>query len=140
MEDSQTARLDEVEQELVQLLSLRADDLQILTSRQDQLLQSHYHSLNSVLQTARLHFDRLKTKPLPLDPQDIRDHWLERQNLKRLWGHCEEQKQKQIQQQVRVKDISNNIPDALNDQNRILTNNYFKFNISNTSLSELSLN
>lgn len=152
MEDSQTTRLDEVEQELVHILSIRADDLQIFTSRQDQLLQSHYHSLNSVLQTARLHFDRLKIKPLPPDPQEIRERWVERQNLKLLWGYCEEQKQFLINN---TNNNSNNIDTSTNNTNisndqfthkfqtpnqKMLNNNYFDFNNSNTSLSDLSLN
>ena len=150
MEDLQTTRLDEVEQELVHILSIRADDLQIFTSRQDQLLQSHYHSLNSALQTARLHFDRLKIKPLPPDPQEIREQWVERQNLKLLWGYCEEQKQFLINNtnnngsncnNVDSKNTNNDLKHKFQTPNqKMLNNNYFDFNNSNTSLSDLSLN
>ena len=95
MEDSLTFRLDEVEQELVRLLSLRSDDLKIFSSRQDQLLQSQYHSLSSALQTAQGQLDRLKATKILEERREINERWLERQNLKRFWVFCEEvQRQK----------------------------------------------
>lgn len=96
MEDSLTIRLDEVEQELVRLLSLRSDDLQIFSTRQDQLLQSHYHSLTSALQTAQGQLEKLKNAANVLElRKEINERWLERQNLKKIWIYCEEiQRQK----------------------------------------------
>lgn len=88
MEDSLNLRFDEVEQELIRLLSLRADDLQLFSARQDQLIQSHYHSLASTLQTAHSQLKLVKT--VVGNQQEIRERWVERQNLKKFWVYCEE--------------------------------------------------
>ena len=104
MDDSDplTSRLDEVEQELIRLLSTRSDDLQLFTSRQDQLLQSHFHSLTSAFDTAQIRLINL-VKQTCRDYQSLEDfvaeveaRHLERQNLKRLLCYCEEQKRKFI--------------------------------------------
>lgn len=91
-ESSLSTRLDEVEQELVRLLSLRADDLQIFSSRQDQLIQSHYHSISSSLLTAQKQLQIL-TSSSGLDEsarKEIRGRWIERRNLKHFLVFCEE--------------------------------------------------
>jgi hypothetical protein len=89
MEESLTTRLDEVEQELVGKLSLRSDDLQLFTARQDQLLQSHYHSMSAALKTAQAQLDRIGGIP---HVEDVKEMWIERQNLKKFWLYCEEQR------------------------------------------------
>ena len=100
MEESLSTRLDEIEQELVRLLSLRSDDLQIFSSRQDQLLQSHYHSLSSALETAQNQLQKLTATTELTEPirREIRERWIERRNLKRFWVFCEE-----IQRQGKLK-------------------------------------
>lgn len=95
MEDSLTVRFDEVEQELIKLLSQRADDLQLFSSRQDQLLQSHYHSLMAALETCESQVKQLKSA-IPFDLKEINERWTERQNLKRFWVYCEEQQRKAL--------------------------------------------
>ena len=95
MEDSLTIRLDEVEQEIVRILSLRSDNLQIFSSRQDQILQSHYHSLSSTLQTAQVHLEKVKVPVSGFsDKTEVNERWNERQNLKRFWVYCEDQRLK----------------------------------------------
>lgn len=157
MEDSLTFRLDEVEQELVRLLSLRSDDLQIFSSRQDQLLQSHYHSLSSALQTAQGQLDRLKATKVLEDRREINERWLERQNLKKFWVYCEEIQRQKIRDssaspETSVTDQSHN-QDSYNQNYTATNNNNTVYqtpngndsttNISKTSLTnlcELSLN
>lgn len=104
VEDSEplTGRLDEVEQELIRLLSTRSDDLQLFTSRQDQLLQSHFHSLTAALDTAQIRLINL-IKQTCRDYQsleefaaEIEERRIERQNLKRFLCYCEEQKRQII--------------------------------------------
>jgi hypothetical protein len=108
MEDSLTVRLDEVEQELVRLLSLRSDDLQIFSSRQDQLLQSHYHSLTAALQTAQGQLEKLKGGANVLkERKEINERWLERQNLKKFWVYCEEIQRQKINENMGLAGYSN---------------------------------
>ena len=95
MEDSLTIRFDEVEQELIKLLSQRADDLQLFSSRQDQLLQSHYHSLLAALETSQAQLDLLKSN-ISYDLKEINERWTERQNLKQFWAYCDEQQRKSL--------------------------------------------
>ena len=107
MEDSLTVRLDEVEQELVHLLSLRSDDLQIFSSRQDQLLQSHYHSMTSTLQTAQGQLEKLKSAANVLkEKKEINERWLERQNLKKLWVYCEEFQRRKLNENTGINNVS----------------------------------
>lgn len=127
MEDSLTTRLDEVEQELVSKLSLRSDDLQLFTARQDQLLQSHYHSMTSALKAAQVHLERLAE---PLVPE-INDRWIERRNLKRFWLYCEEQRQALY---ARTEATTDNP----NDRNTNTQYNNLS-TVSLTSLTDLSL-
>lgn len=120
--DSITDRLDEVEQELVHLLSTRADDLQFFTSRQDQLLHTHFTSLDLALSASLNQLSHIHSllapgtrdgvsspsiRPSQSSPssqsmatittiaQEARDKLQERQNLKLLWRYCEEQKCRQ---------------------------------------------
>lgn len=152
MEDSLTVRLDEVEQELIRLLSLRAHDLQVFSSRQDQLLQSHYHSLSAALQTAHTQMTKLNgvttggsssgTKNAFKD--EVNGRWNERQNLKKFWVYCEE-----LQRQKSNDFIDNNHLDnttatntttnANNDTQVYQTplQNDSKVNISTASLTSL---
>ena len=110
MEDSLTVRLDEVEQELVHLLSLRSDDLQIFSSRQDQLLQSHYHSLTSTLQTAQGQLEKLKSAATVLkEKKEINERWLERQNLKKLWVYCEEFQRQKLNENTGINNVSSKL-------------------------------
>ena len=138
MEDSLNVRFDELEQELIRLLSLRADDLQLFSSRQDQLLQSHYHSLTSTLQTARTQLERTKGNSGALHKQEIRERWIERQNLKRFWVYCEEIQRQKQQDMIgncsyldRVEEAASNSVYQTPNQNDSTTN------ISTTSLSKL---
>lgn len=137
MEDSLNVRFDEVEQELIKLLSLRADDLQIFSSRQDQLLQSHYHSLSSALQTAQIQLERIKSGSGALNRQEIRERWIERQNLKKFWVYCEE-----LQRQ-NIKEFSENADQiSTNNNNSNLNSSVYQTpnqNDSNTNLSTTSL-
>ena len=143
MEESLSTRLDEVEQELVRLLSLRSDDLQIFSSRQDQLLQSHYHSLSSALETAQNQFQKLTTTTGLTESlrQEIRERWIERRNLKRFWVFCEE-----IQRQERLKFPSNSFENSLIETEASKDNfvyqtpntNESNANLSITSLSNMS--
>lgn len=135
MEDSLNSRFDEVEQELIRLLSLRADDLQVFSSRQDQLLQSHHHCLSTALKAARSLLERIKSN-CGVTSDEIRERWLERQNLKRFWVYCEE-----IQRQ-KGKDII----DASNKMDAYATTNSYNTvyqtpnqNDSNTNISTTSL-
>jgi len=110
MEDSLTVRLDEVEQELVHLLSLRSDDLQIFSSRQDQLLQSHYHSMTSTLQTAQGQLEKLKSAATVLkEKKEINERWLERQNLKKLWVYCEEFQRQKLNENTGINNVSSKL-------------------------------
>ncbi len=136
MEDSLNIRFDEVEQELIRLLSLRADDLQIFSSRQDQLLQSHYHSLSSALQTAQIQLERIKSGSGALNRQEIRERWIERQNLKRFWVYCEE-----LQRQ-NTNEFSNNHNNNYQPSTTNISNSVYQTpnqNDSNTNLSATSL-
>lgn len=149
MEDSLTVRLDEVEQEIVRLLSLRSDDLQIFSSRQDQLLQSHYHSLIAALQTAEDPLEKLKTSASILkQKKEINERWMERQNLKKFWVYCEE-----VQRQQSIENGNGTTNETFNDPNKHNSNattntdsvnvyqtpntNDSTTNISKTSLSNL---
>ena len=145
MEESLSTRLDEVEQELVQLLSLRSDDLQLFSSRQDQLLQSHYHSLSSSLETARNQLQALtsSTGLKELIRREIRERWIERRNLKRFWVFCEE-----IQRQQKLKSSSISFDKSSIEEteiNEIVTHPQYNTyqtpngNNSNTNLSITSL-
>ena len=139
MEESLSTRLDEVEQELVRLLSLRSDDLQIFSSRQDQLLQSHYHSLSSALETAQNQLQKLTTTTGLTESlrQEIRERWIERRNLKRFWVFCEE-----IQRQERLKFPSNSFENSLIETEVSKDNFVYQTpntNDSNTNLSITSL-
>lgn len=152
MEDSLTFRLDEVEQELVRLLSLRSDDLQIFSSRQDQLLQSHYHSLSSALQTAQGQLDRLKATKVLEERREINERWLERQNLKKFWVYCEEIQRQKIRENIGSSETHTTDQSHSNQDSYAATNNVVyqtpngndsTTNISKTSLTnlcELSLN
>lgn len=139
MEDSLNIRFDEVEQELIRLLSLRADDLQIFSSRQDQLLQSHYHSLTSALQTAQIQLERIKGGSGALNRQEIRDRWIERQNLKRFWVYCEEL-QRQNVNEISDNHNNKNQSSTTNNSNSVYqtpNQNDSSTNLSTTSLSTL---
>lgn len=137
--ESLSTRLDEVEEELVQLLSLRSDDLQIFSSRQDQLLQSHYHSLSSALETAQNQLQKL-TNSTGLSETAIRKKvkgkWIERRNLKRFWVFCEE-----IQRQEGSKYPTSSFDNSsLEESDDNTTRNYQtpNGNDSNSNLSTLS--
>lgn len=136
MEDSLTVRLDEVEQELVRLLSLRSDDLQIFSSRQDQLLQSHYHSLTSALQTAQGQLEKLKSGVnVCEDKKEINERWLERQNLKKFWIYCEE-----IQRQKSHESFKNSGRNTdTNKYNHSSTNNAVVYQTPNTNDSTTNI-
>lgn len=135
MDESLSTRLDEVEEELVQLLSLRSDDLQIFSSRQDQLLQSHYHSLSSALETARNQLQQLASSTGLTEAigREIGGRWIERRNLKRFWVFCEE-----IQRQERLKFTSNSFEDS-DDSTTHTTYQTPNSNDSNANLSISSL-
>lgn len=146
MEDSLTVRLDEVEQELVRLLSLRSDDLQIFSSRQDQLLQSHYHSLTSALQTAQGQVEKLKSAANILkEKKEINERWIERQNLKKFWVYCEEfqrQKIKENKNSHTTESPNNNPYNAITYETRTYTTSVYQTpntNDSSTNISKTSL-
>lgn len=136
MDESLSTRLDEVEQELVQLLSLRSDDLQIFSSRQDQLLQSHYHSLSSALETARNQLQKLtnSTGLTGTIRKEIMGRWIERRNLKRFWVFCEEI-QRQEKQGRSFNDSNSSLEETDSTNNNYQTPNG---NESNTNLSTIS--
>lgn len=134
-----TARLDEVEQELVRLLSLRAHDLQLFSSRQDQLLQSHYHSLSAAIQTAQIQMTKLKQAvgDGDVDVDEINGRWNERKNLKRFWVYCEEIQRDRANKNNISDGNSVNIAHSSSTVYQTPAQNDSKVNISTASLTNL---